>query len=190
MMSDAVTLPEVRHADVQPSEFWIHDRGDLRPFDADAALNSKPEPGLPLADAKVAAARFDVLTKGRTSRHSDRAFLDQCALAALGFKLPYDWTGDVHIRRPALVGSAAPTVVDEPGLYRVCLVVQSQERSSAPLALELVVLKACSSREEADDLADRLLLINAYSQFTVENKLRLLERRALRLARRPLDVAL
>jgi len=146
------------------NEFWT--RHEL-PFDPEplqdkinAAMNDLIENRRP--DAVVAATFLDLKTGNTNSRERDRQAFDTAADNALGFTLPHDWTGEVRvvgvIERDGELQSAA--VGDTPEAYHL----YARKGDAQPGEDAFAYLTATRTLGEADELADRLALIDANAQ--------------------------
>lgn len=146
------------------NEFWT--RHEL-PFDPEplqekinAAMDDLIENRRP--DAVVAAAFLDLKTGNTNSRDRDRDAFDTAADNALGFTLPHDWTGEVRvvgvIERDGELQSAA--LADTPEAYHL----YARKGDAQPGEDAFAYLTATRTLGEADELADRLALIDANSQ--------------------------
>lgn len=146
------------------NEFWT--RHEL-PFDPEplqekinAAMDDLIENRRP--DAVVAAAFLDLKTGNTNSRDRDREAFDTAADNALGFTLPHDWTGEVRvvgvIERDGELQSAA--LADTPEAYHL----YARKGDAQPGEDAFAYLTATRTLGEADELADRLALIDANSQ--------------------------
>jgi len=146
------------------NEFWT--RHEL-PFDPEplqdkinAAMNDLIENRRP--DAVVAATFLDLKTGNTNSRERDRQAFDTAADNALGFTLPHDWTGEVRvvgvIERDGELQSAA--VGDTPEAYPL----YARKGDAQPGEDAFAYLTATRPLGEADELADRLALIDANAQ--------------------------
>ena len=146
------------------NEFWT--RHEL-PFDPEplqdkinAAMDDLIENRRP--DAVVAAAFLDLKTGNTNSRDRDREAFDRAADNALGFTLPHDWTGEVRvvgvIERDGELQSAA--LADTPEAYHL----YARKGDAQPGEDAFAYLTATPTLGEADELADRLALIDANAQ--------------------------
>ena len=146
------------------NEFWT--RHEL-PFDPEplqekinAAMDDLIENRRP--DAVVAAAFLDLKTGNTNSRDRDREAFDTAADNALGFTLPHDWTGEVRvvgvIERDGELQSAA--LADTPEAYHL----YARKGDAQPGEDAFAYLTATPTLGEADELADRLALIDANAQ--------------------------
>lgn len=146
------------------NEFWT--RHEL-PFDPEplqdkinAAMNDLIENRRP--DAVVAATFLDLKTGNTNSRERDRQAFDTAADNALGFTLPHDWTGEVRvvgvIERDGELQSAA--LADTPEAYHL----YARKGDAQPGEDAFAYLTATRTLGEADELADRLALIDANAQ--------------------------
>ncbi|AZK89879.1 hypothetical protein BO993_24135 (plasmid) [Xanthomonas oryzae pv. oryzae] len=128
--------------------------------------------GLSVADARVAGARLDLAT-GNTfspfSRVRDRQAFDQYSEQALGFKLPHDWTGQVQIvgviERDGLAMRA-----DEAGQQPQAFQVYARKWDVQPGEDAFALLATRPNEAAAQELADRLALIDAHSQVNEHDK--------------------
>lgn len=126
-----------------------------------AARELRVEAELEAADARIAAARLD-LTKGiARSRLDDGDSFDELARTSLGFGLPHDWTGGVHVQRDASgggdgtqAGASLSGLGTEPESWSI-----HAERSKGTYEW----LADLPTQKSADDLAARLLRIAARS---------------------------
>jgi len=113
-------------------------------------------------DAVVAATFLDLKTGNTNSRERDRQAFDTAADNALGFTLPHDWTGEVRvvgvIERDGELQSAA--VGDTPEAYHL----YARKGDAQPGEDAFAYLTATRTLGEADELADRLALIDANAQ--------------------------
>jgi len=147
------------------NEFWTRHElpYDLEPLETkiNAAMDDLIENRRP--DAVVAATRLDLATGNTNSRERDRQAFDTAADDALGFTLPHDWTGEVRVvgvverdgeTRPADLATETPEAFH---LYARKGEAQFGEDAFA-------YLTATRTLGEADELADRLALIDANSQ--------------------------
>ena len=147
------------------NEFWTRHElpYDLEPLEAkvNQAIDHLVEERRP--DAVVAATRLDLATGNTNSRERDRQAFDTAADNALGFTLPHDWTGEVRVvgvverdgeTRPADLATETPETFH---LYARKGEAQFGEDAFA-------YLTATRTLGEADELADRLALIDANSQ--------------------------
>lgn len=126
-----------------------------------AAQELRIEAELAAADARIAAARLD-LTKGiARSRLGDIASFDELAMAFLGFDLPHDWTGGVHVQRDTSVGGDGT----QAGASLSGLGTESESWSVHAERTEGTYewLADLPTQRSADDLAARLLRIAARS---------------------------
>jgi len=146
------------------NEFWT--RHEL-PFDPEplqkkinAAMDDLIENRRP--DAVVAAAFLDLKTGNTNSRDRDREAFDTAADNALGFTLPHDWTGEVRvvgvIERDGELQPAA--LADTPEAYHL----YARKGDAQPGEDAFAYLTATPTLGEADELADRLALIDANAQ--------------------------
>ncbi len=146
------------------NEFWT--RHEL-PFDPEplqdkinAAMNDLIENRRP--DAVVAATFLDLKTGNTNSRERDRQAFDTAADNALGFTLPHDWTGEVRvvgvIERDGELQPAA--LADTPEAYHL----YARKGDAQPGEDAFAYLTATPTLGEADELADRLALIDANAQ--------------------------
>nr|AFR43963.1 DNA processing protein [uncultured bacterium] len=146
------------------NEFWT--RHEL-PFDPEplqdkinAAMNDLIENRRP--DAVVAATFLDLKTGNTNSRERDRQAFDTAADNALGFTLPHDWTGEVRvvgvIERDGELQSTA--LADTPEAYHL----YARKGDAQPGEDAFAYLTATRTLGEADELADRLALIDANAQ--------------------------
>ncbi|QSQ54806.1 DUF1738 domain-containing protein (plasmid) [Xanthomonas translucens pv. undulosa] len=114
-------------------------------------------------DAVVAATRLDLATGNTNSRERNRQAFHLASDDALGFPLPHDWTGEVRV-----VGvverdgetRAADLATETPEAYH--LYARKGEAQFGDDAF--AYLTATRTLGEADELADRLALIDANSQ--------------------------
>lgn len=155
--------------------FWTRHElpHDLAPLEAkiNDAIDHLDEERRP--DAVVAATRLDLATGNTSSRERDRQAFHQASVDALGFPLPYDWTGEVWV-----VGvvereggtRAADLATETPEAYH--LYARKGQFGEDPFEY----LTATRTLGEADELTDRLALIDANSQTDAYEK-------ATRLAR-------
>ena len=147
------------------NEFWTRHElpYDLEPLEAkiNDAIDHLVEERRP--DAVVAATRLDLATGNTNSRERDRQAFHLAADDALGFPLPHDWTGEVRV-----VGvverdgetRAADLATETPEAYH--LYARKGEAQFGEDAF--AYLTATRTLGEADELADRLALIDANSQ--------------------------
>ncbi|HQE40791.1 MAG TPA: zincin-like metallopeptidase domain-containing protein [Zoogloea sp.] len=147
------------------NEFWTRHElpYDLEPLEAkvNQAIDHLVEERRP--DAVVAATRLDLATGNTNSRERDRQAFHLAADDALGFPLPHDWTGEVRV-----VGvverdgetRAADLATETPEAYH--LYARKGEAQFGEDAF--AYLTATRTLGEADELADRLALIDANSQ--------------------------
>ena len=147
------------------NEFWTRHElpYDLEPLEAkiNDAIDHLVEERRP--DAVVAATRLDLATGNTNSRERDRQAFHLAADDALGFPLPHDWTGEVRV-----VGvverdgetRAAELATETPEAYH--LYARKGEAQFGEDAF--AYLTATRTLGEADELADRLALIDANSQ--------------------------
>uniref|UniRef100_UPI003F5D4FF8 zincin-like metallopeptidase domain-containing protein n=1 Tax=Xanthomonas oryzae TaxID=347 RepID=UPI003F5D4FF8 len=147
------------------NEFWTRHElpYDLEPLEAkiNQAIDHLVEERRP--DAVVAATRLDLATGNTNSRERDRQAFHLAADDALGFPLPHDWTGEVRV-----VGvverdgetRAADLATETPEAYH--LYARQGEAQFGEDAF--AYLTATRTLGEADELADRLALIDANSQ--------------------------
>jgi putative DNA primase/helicase len=147
------------------NEFWTRHElpHDLEPLEAkiNDAIDHLDEERRP--DAVVAATRLDLATGNTKSRERDRQAFHLASRDALGFPLPHDWTGEVRV-----VGvvereggtRAADLASETPEAYH--LYARKGEGKFGEDAFEY--LTATRTLGEADELADRLALIDANSQ--------------------------
>nr|WP_011304089.1 zincin-like metallopeptidase domain-containing protein [Sphingomonas sp. A1]BAE19704.1 TraC [Sphingomonas sp. A1] len=147
------------------NEFWTRHElpYDLEPLEAkiNDAIDHLVEERRP--DAVVAATRLDLATGNTNSRERDRQAFHLAADDALGFSLPHDWTGEVRV-----VGvverdgetRAADLATETPEAYH--LYARKGEAQFGEDAF--AYLTATRTLGEADELADRLALIDANSQ--------------------------
>lgn len=147
------------------NEFWTRHElpYDLEPLQAkiNDAIDHLVEERRP--DAVVAATRLDLATGNTNSRERDRQAFHLAADDALGFPLPHDWTGEVRV-----VGvverdgetRAADLATETPEAYHLYA-----RKGGAQFGEDaFAYLTATRTLGEADELADRLALIDANSQ--------------------------
>lgn len=145
------------------NEFWM--RHEL-PFDPEplqdkinAVLDYLIDQRRP--DAVVAAAFLDLKNGNNNPRVRERAF-DAAAMQALGFTLPYDWTGEIRVmgvvERDGLLQAAS--AADIPEAYHL----YARKGDTQPGEDAFAYLTTTYTLDEADTLADRLALIDANLQ--------------------------
>ena len=157
-------LDRMQPVDTQ-NEFWT--RHEL-PYDLESleakiynAIDCLVEERRP--DAVVAATRLDIVTGNTNSRERDRQAFHLAADDALGFPLPYDWTGEVRVVGVVERGGetrAADLAAERPEAYH--LYARKGEAQFGEDAF--VYLTATRTLGKANELADRLALIDANSQ--------------------------
>ncbi|WP_241754009.1 zincin-like metallopeptidase domain-containing protein [Xanthomonas translucens] len=148
------------------NEFWTRHElpyYDQEPLEAKVndAITHLVEERRP--DAVVAATRLDLATGNTNSRERNRQAFHLASDDALGFPLPHDWTGEVRV-----VGvverdgetRAADLATETPEAYH--LYARKGEAQFGDDAF--AYLTATRTLGEADELADRLALIDANSQ--------------------------
>lgn len=147
------------------NEFWTRHKlpSVLEPLETkiNAAMDELLDYGRP--DAVVAAARLDLETGNTHSSERDRQAFDTAAEEALGFTLPHDWTGEVRVvgvvKRDGQT-RAADLTAETPEAFHLYARKGAAQLGDGAFAY----LTATRTLGEADELADRLALIDANSQ--------------------------
>lgn len=118
---------------------------------------------LPSDVADVACARLGLITGDTLALDRNRQAFDLQAKKALGFTLPHDWTGEVRIvgtiERDGQVLSAGETG-ERPEAFQL----YARKGDAQPGEDAFVLFASRPTEPTALELADRLALIDAYSQ--------------------------
>jgi putative DNA primase/helicase len=120
--------------------------------------------GMSQGDAFVTSARRDLLVATVDTLAVDQAAFSDSAMAAFGFTLPADWSGEVQVEGKISKGDeviSAAQVNADPEFFGVYA--RTTDGTHTWLA-------DAATQEQAKDLESRLLLVDAYSQPNTFNR--------------------